>query len=444
MIFTGDETPRFQDELSDPVDVAIVGGGVAGVSAAWSLATNDYSVAIIEKGRVACEQSSRNWGWIRQQGRDADELPIMMDSIRRWEEIDATVGEGIGFQRTGILYLASSEAELESYERWLDVARPYQLDTRLVTAAEVNAMIGGNSANWIGGMYTASDGRGEPFTAVPAMADWLRANGKVRIREGCAARCLDLQGGQVKGVWTEQGLVRADAVLIAGGAWSSTFLRNHDIPLPQLTVRSTVARTDPVDEFYAGGAGDGQFAFRRRNDGGYTIAPGGFSEHFVGIDSLLNFRLWTPVLKESFKSVKLNFGGDLFGRLLPQRHWSKDEISPFEKTRVLNPPPSEPALDHMRRQLQAALPPLADKPFVESWAGFIDVMPDVVPVMDAIESHPGLFLSTGYSGHGFGFGPGAGNVVANRIMGRDSGFNLDRFRYGRFFDGTAMRPGPGL
>ncbi|MEM8769138.1 MAG: FAD-binding oxidoreductase, partial [Pseudomonadota bacterium] len=419
-------------------------GGVAGVSAAWHLAEHGHKVAIIEKGRVACEQSSRNWGWIRQQGRDADELPIMMDSIRRWEEIDATIGEGIGFQRTGILYLASSEAEMRGFEQWLEVARPYQLDTRLLTAAEVDDMVGGNSANWVGGMYTASDGRGEPFTAVPAMARWLRAQGKVAIREGCAARCLDLESGRVTGVWTEDGLLRADAVLIAGGAWSSTFLRNHDIPLPQLTVRSTVARTESADDFYSGGAGDGQFAFRRRNDGGYTIAPGGFSEHFVGMESLKNFRLWAPVLKESFKSVRLNFGGDLLARLFPKRHWSRDEVSPFEQTRVLNPEPSRPALEHMRRQLQAALPPLAEKPFVESWAGFIDVLPDVVPVMDAIDSHPGLYLSTGYSGHGFGFGPGAGNVIANRIMGRDSGFNLDRFRYERFFDGTPMRPGPGL
>ena len=444
MIFDGSEPVTFQDTLPDKVDVVIVGGGVAGVTAAWFLSQQNLSVAIIEKGRIACEQSSRNWGWIRQQGRDAAELPIMMDAIRHWQEIDATVGDGIGFQRTGILYLASSEEELARYERWLEVARPYQLDTRMVSAAEVGRLVEGHSANWVGGLYTASDGRGEPFTAVPAMARWLHAQGNISIREQCAVRTLDIEAGRVRGVWTEDGPVRADAVLIAGGAWSSTFLANHDVPLPQLTVRSTVARTGPAPEFCSGGAGDGTFAFRRRSDGGYTIAPGGFSDHFVSLESIRNARLWMPVLKESFRSVRLNFGGNLVERFLPRPRWQHDQTSPFEKQRVLNPAPSKPALRHMRAQLRTSLPALADVPFEESWAGFIDVMPDVVPVMGAIDSHPGLYLSTGYSGHGFGFGPGAGRVMANLITGRGSGFDLDRFRYNRFFDGTPMVPGPGL
>ena len=444
MIYNGSEPISFQDELPDKVDVAIIGGGVAGVSTAWFLARRGLNVFIIEKGRIACEQSSRNWGWIRQQGRDADELPIMMDSIREWDDIDRRVGDGIGFRKTGILYLASAESDMAGYEKWLDIARPYQLDSRLVTAEEVHNMVSGNSSKWIGGLYTASDGRGEPFTAVPAMARWLRDNERVTIREQCAARCLDLEGGEVRGVWTEDGLVRADAVLLTGGAWSAKFLGNHDIRLPQLTVRSTVARTAAVDEFYPGGAGDGKFAFRRRNDGGYTIAPGGYSEHFVGIDSLRDFRLWTPVLRESFKSVRLNFGGDLLARLFPKRRWQKDEVTPFEKARVLNPAPSGPAMRHMRNMLRQNLPMLADVPFEESWAGFIDVMPDVVPVMDAVDPLPGLFLGTGFSGHGFGFGPGAGKVLANRITGQPDEFNLDRFRFNRFFDGTPMKPGPGL
>ncbi len=305
-------------------------------------------------------------------------------------------------------------------------------------------MVGGNRSKWIGGLYTASDGRGEPFTAVPSVANWLHQNKSVGIREQCAARCLDIEAGEVLGVWTEHGLIKADSVLLTGGAWSAKFLGNHNIRLPQLTVRSTVARTAAVEEFYPGGAGDGQFAFRRRNDGGYTIAPGGFSEHYVGMDSLLNFKLWTPVLRESFKSVRLKFGGDLFSRLFPKRHWAKDEVTPFELTRVLNPTPSEAALRHMRRQLIENLPALADVPFEESWAGFIDVMPDVVPVMDAVDPLSGLYLGTGFSGHGFGFGPGAGKVLANKITGAPDEFNLDRFRFSRFYDGTPMVPGPGL
>jgi glycine/D-amino acid oxidase-like deaminating enzyme len=74
----------------------------------------------------------------------------------------------------------------------------------------------------------------------------------------------------------------------------------------------------------------------------------------------------------------------------------------------------------------------------------IDVTPDVVPVMDEVARYPGLYLATGFSGHGFGIGPGAGRVMADLVMGRSVVHDLSRFRLSRFSDGSAMRPGPGL
>jgi len=74
----------------------------------------------------------------------------------------------------------------------------------------------------------------------------------------------------------------------------------------------------------------------------------------------------------------------------------------------------------------------------------IDVTPDVVPVMDEIAAYPGLYLATGFSGHGFGIGPGAGRVMADMVMGRPAVHDLTRFKFSRFTDGSRMRPGPGL
>ena len=79
---------RFRDELPEAADVVIVGGGVIGVFAALYLARAGKRVVVCEKGRIAGEQSSRNWGWIRQHGRDAAELPIMMEAARLWQEVD--------------------------------------------------------------------------------------------------------------------------------------------------------------------------------------------------------------------------------------------------------------------------------------------------------------------------------------------------------------------
>ena len=99
MIYT-DQTPvAFQDVLPESVDVVIIGGGVIGISTAWFLATQGISVLVCEKGRVAGEQSSRNWGWIRQQARDPAELPIAIYSINSWEALSRELDTDIGFTR---------------------------------------------------------------------------------------------------------------------------------------------------------------------------------------------------------------------------------------------------------------------------------------------------------------------------------------------------------
>lgn len=78
------ETPR---TLPASADVVVIGGGIIGVFTAYYLARRGVSVALVEKGRIGAEQSSRNWGWCRQQNRDARELPMASKSIDLWERL---------------------------------------------------------------------------------------------------------------------------------------------------------------------------------------------------------------------------------------------------------------------------------------------------------------------------------------------------------------------
>ncbi len=444
MPMISDQSPiNFQDPLPASIDVAIIGGGIAAICTAWFLEKKGVSVLICEKGRIAGEQSSRNWGWVRQQGRDAAELPIMMDSIDLWEDINAEIGDDIGFTRQGILYLARNDAELQEMEKWLDVAKLHQLDSRMLAGEEIARRIKDHPERWKGALCTPSDARAEPFTAVPAMARSLQSRG-VMIRENCAVRGVDMQAGNVTGIITEHGLVKAQSVVCAGGAWSTVFMGNLGIRLPQLTVRATVARTEPSADVFAGNGAGGGVAFRRRQDGGYTIAPGGINEHFISADSFRYFFNFLPVFRQSRRTVQLKLDPDIRSGWFSARRWREDEVSPFEKNRVLNPEPSAEAVQRMRRGLIKYLPSLGDVPFAETWAGMIDVTPDVVPVMDEVAACPGLFLSTGFSGHGFGIGPGAGRVMANMVLGNTPKHDLSRFRLSRFTDGSPMKPGPGL
>ncbi len=79
----------------------------------------------------------------------------------------------------------------------------------------------------------------------------------------------------------------------------------------------------------------------------------------------------------------------------------------------------------------------------ERWAGVIDATPDVVPVISALPKVDGLYLASGFSGHGFGLGPGAGKLMAQMIVGEQTCVDPAPFRYSRFFDGSKMRPTTG-
>ncbi len=74
----------------------VIGGGVIGVMTASFLAERGLRVTLCEKGRIGGEQSSRNWGWVHQQGRDPAELPIMVESLRIWERHAQESGDALG------------------------------------------------------------------------------------------------------------------------------------------------------------------------------------------------------------------------------------------------------------------------------------------------------------------------------------------------------------
>ena len=444
---TSATTVRFADPLPAEVDVVVIGGGVIGIMSALYMRRLGLSVFVAEKGRVAGEQSSRNWGWIRQLGRDEAELPVMMEASRLWEQLDAETGNRTGFNRSGILYLSSTQKDLDKQAEWLDVARRHQLDVQLLDGDGVAGLVdtGDGGKRWLGGLWSPTDARAEPWSAVPAVAALAQSEG-VAIREDCAVRTLEMAAGRISGVHTENGFVAASQVVVAGGAWSSLLLRRHGISIPQLIVRSSVARTAAMPEVFAGNAADEELAFRRRADGGYSVSALGSHDLMIGPDAFRHFFTWLPVALRSLGHT----------RFLPwsprhypdawttARRWSKDEETPFERCRVLDPEPEHRRTEPTRKRFAARFPALGEPELLNVWAGMIDAMPDVVPVVDRVPGCDGLIVATGMSGHGFGIGPGFGKAIANMAAGRPTGHDLSRFRFSRFTDGSRLVPGPSL
>ncbi|MBC7284265.1 FAD-binding oxidoreductase [Hoeflea sp.] len=438
---------RFSDPLPAEVDVVVVGGGVIGIMSALYLNRLGLKVFVCEKGRVAGEQSSRNWGWIRQIGRDEAELPVMMEASRLWEQLDIETGRRTGFSRSGILYLSSTQKDLDEQARWLDIAARHQLDVRLLDSAGVADVVdsGPGGRRWAGGLWSPTDARAEPWVAVPTVAELAQGEG-VGIREACAARTFDTAAGRIAGVDTEHGFIKAGQVIVAGGAWSSLLLGRHGVSIPQLSVRSTVTRTAAMAEIFAGCALDEELAFRRREDGGYSLSSLGTHDLMIGPDAFRHLRTWLPVAVKSLGATRfLPFAPRHYpDAWATARNWSKDEETPFERCRVLEPEPERRRIEPARARFAARFPALGAPEVTHAWAGLIDAMPDVVPVVDRVPGLEGLIVATGMSGHGFGIGPGFGKAIAHLAAGRPTGHDLTRFRFSRFTDGSRLVPGPSL
>ncbi len=435
---------RFGANLPATADVVVIGGGVAGVATAYYLARRGQKVVLCEKGRIAGEQSSRNWGWVRQQGRDPAELPIMMEANRIWRGLVEETGEpDLEFTQSGCLYLADRADAMAKYEGWHAVAKQHQLDTELLSAAEVKRRYPNIVGDWTGGMITPSDGRAEPFVAVPALARAAVRAGAI-LREDCAVRTLDVTDGRVTGVATEAGRIRADRVVLAGGGWSTHFAGNAGLDLPQLAVRSTVMRTARAPDTIIPNISSPGLAIRRRADGGYSVTSSDLAEHYLSPKSFRYFRKYLKLMRLSAKDVRVRpvAPKDFPGAWGAKRRWTADETSPFEAMRVLNPDPSPEVIARVKARLPLRFPEFSGVEIAEAWAGMIDVTPDAVPYLGEDHRLAGLFYATGLSGHGFGIGPAVGKLTADLVMGRSPGHDLRRFRTNRFFDGSEIVPGP--
>jgi glycine/D-amino acid oxidase-like deaminating enzyme len=220
--------------------------------------------------------------------------------------------------------------------------------------------------------------------------------------------------------------------VLAGGAWSRLFCGNLGVDFPQLKVLGSVMRTAPLEGAPELSVGGSDFSFRKRLDGGYTVARRNANVTEITPD---HFRLlfdFLPELTKNWRELRLRIGRRFVEEWNIPRRWPLDAASPFEAVRMLDPAPQETILEEGRANLVRAFPVFKDVPIVDRWAGLIDVTPDAVPVISPVASLPGFYLASGFSGHGFGIGPASGRLIADLVTGAPPIVDPAPFRFERF------------
>ncbi|SEN66482.1 Glycine/D-amino acid oxidase [Gemmobacter aquatilis] len=417
--------------------VVVIGGGISGVAAAWELARRGTSVALLEKGVIGGEQSSRNWGWCRQQNRDERELPLAILALRMWETLATEAGADAGFRRCGLIYTSNSDADLAAWETWGRMAHGYGVDSRMISGAEAAALLPHHAQAWKGGVHSPTDGRAEPALTVPVMAEAARRAG-ASLHQGCAAREIEFSAGRVSGVLTEAGRIGCNAVLVAGGAWAGMLLRHHGMPFLQASIQSTSFATEPGPELLSGGHSMPDLTLRRRVDGGYTVGLSGFGKLHVAPMGMLQARPFWPTFVKRRAKLRFHLGSSFFTGPDSLQRWGADGPSPFERIRVLDPKPDAALLRRGLAEMAKAYPGLAELRIAHAWGGMVDCTPDAIPVIGPVLSRPGVYISAGHTGHGFGIGPAAGRLVADLIRGDTPSVDPRPFRYERMIDGSDL------
>ncbi|WP_046078976.1 NAD(P)/FAD-dependent oxidoreductase [Halomonas sp. HG01] len=411
--------------------VVIIGGGIIGLTAALALSERNIPVVVLEKGRIAAEQSSRNLGWIRKTSRQLDDVPLALASDRLWAGMPERVGSDVGYRQTGIMFLARTAEQLAAHEAWLKSVESLSLDSQLLSAKDIDQRVPGGRGEWAGGIFTGSDGRAEPTLASSAIAKAAMAKGAV-IVENCAVRTVSRSAGKVSGVVTEKGEIRCDQVLLSGGMWSRRFLGNLGVSLPVLPLICSVFKTTPMEGPTDIAVGGPDFSFRKHQDGGFIVTQRGALDAPLMLDHLLVGSRYLGSLRSQRHLLRISLGKHFLRDLALPRRWRGSKTSPFERVRTLDPAANSTINAEAQRNLSAAWPIFEQATVESAWAGMMDITPDSNPVIGPVPGIPGLSIASGFSGHGFGTSPAAGQLAADLLSGETPIIDPSPYRFERF------------
>ncbi|MGH9303486.1 MAG: NAD(P)/FAD-dependent oxidoreductase [Acidimicrobiales bacterium] len=413
-------------------DVVVVGGGILGLASAYELARRGLSVLVIESYRTGAAQSGLNLGFVRQQGRDPAELPLMMAANRRWRSLSAELGADTEWVMGGNLRLTKDGSLAVRYEEWVRLASSIGLDSRVVTGEEVNTILCAETGGFEIAIFTPSDGHADPVATCAAYASAARCNG-AEIVEGVAVTGLERTGSRISGVSTAIGEVRARAVVVAAGAGSARLCRSVGVRFPQRLVRQSVVLTEPVKALTKAAAWTGELFVRQDVQGRLRLAGATRNEIVLDPGGIRD----APRFLASYfaNRSQLRIRADR-ARLL--RAAGRSLLAPTGDAHLPVADPED--IIYCLRTAARMFPALAELRLQRAWAGEIDSTPDALAVLDAPVEHPGLVLATAMSGHGFGLSPAVGSVVAALVAGEEPGFDLRPFRLARFHDGSHLEP----
>lgn len=371
--------------MKHTADVIIIGGGIIGCAAAYYLAKKGTSVIVLEgSDHIGNGGSSRNGGGVRQSGRDPRELPLAMYGIQNlWPTLSEELEVDCEYHQDGNLRLGKTEKHLEILSNLADRAKACGLDVKMIDGDEVRSINPYLSHEVLGASWCPTDGHANPLTTTLGFYKQARKLG-VHFITGEKAISLKKYKGKLQKVITPNNTYEGDTILVAAGLGSRSILETVgiDIPMQPVMLEALVTEAEPPM-----------------------------------FDQMLG------TAEADFYGHQTKHGSFVFGGTLGLEGFTKD--NGLQMTHSL-------AASSTCRGIIKYFPMLENAKIVRTWAGWMDLCADKVPVISPVEEVPGLIAACGFSGHGFGIAPAVGFHLAQLVTEGKTDLDLYELRYNRF------------
>lgn len=368
-------------------EVLIIGGGIEGTSTAYHLTKRGITdVIVLEAQEVMLNGgSSRNAGGVRQSGRDPRELPLALYGVKHiWPTLGEELGVDVEYNQGGNLRLGKTEDHLAILKRLAANAVACGVGVGMISGDEARQINPYLSEEVIGASWCPSDGHANPLkTGLGFYTRALQAG--VQFVTGEKVLSLKKVQGRVRQVLTEHGTYEADTIMVCAGAQSKEILSSVGInaPVRPRIDHCLVTEAQPHMFDTMLGTAEADFYGGQTNHGSFV---------FGGDDGLEGYDIYDLKTKGTSTTAPC-----------------------------------------VCRGIMKYFPQLASMNIVRTWAGWIDITPDGVPILGDCEEVPGLIMAYGFNAHGFGISPAVGFAMAELIAtGSSSTIDITGLHYNRF------------
>ncbi len=373
--------------MAKHADVCIIGGGLMGCFGALFLAGGGRSVILLEKGECGREASGVNFGNLRLQGRNAVEYPMSLVAHELWEGFEALTGESCSYDGCGHSYLAFGAKDHARLDRYAAEANAHGVAVEVLDGGEARRRWPSLSALVTGATWSPRDGVADPARAAPAVARAARRHG-AEVIEGVRATGIEPTASGLR-VTTDRGIdITCGSVVNAAGAWAGEIAAALGEPVPMFQAGPPIIATARAPDLGLPSmlAVDGSIIFRQRPDG--------------------------AVITSSFPRLPADLDTGA-GAIAPER---------------------------VRRdlaRLAEVVPALGGIAAQRTWSGVEGYLPDLLPVIGASRTLPGVIHAFGFSGHGFQLAPAVGRIIADLASVGGTALPIAAFAIARFEHGVA-------